>query len=96
MTDVPSLAEAQEAARLAYISAQKATAEALLPVLSDARTTVAGIFTDQNKQDLNALVNSLPQDSGVRKALNNLLDAAENARRIIGFDIQTQTNYLND
>jgi hypothetical protein len=96
MTNPIILSEAQEAARQAYIQAQKNASNALLPVLSDARTTLNGIFTEQSINDLKAVSASLPQDSGLVQALQSLQLAIENCKRVAGFEYSRHLNIIQD
>lgn len=90
------LSEAQEAARQAYIQAQKDASNALLPVLLDARTTLNGIFTDQAISDLKAVAGSMPQDSGLVQALQSLQLAIENCKRVASFEYSRHLNIIQD
>lgn len=96
MTNPIALTEAQEAARQAYIQAQKAASNALLPILSDVRTTLNGIFTEQDLNDLKAVSASLPQDSGVLQALQSLQLSIENCKRVAGFEYSRHLNIIQD
>lgn len=92
-TNVQSVLEAQEAARLAYIKAQQDAARILIPQYQTLQQNLAEVLSSEVIGSLRERASFLPENT-VKFHFDNLIESLEALNRVIRFELQSQNNNL--